>query len=92
MFACALPTPRSNIYINGEQPPTDHVGYAWAPGATDDPMYGHVLLTWTTLNTSECTAHARCRRVLADWGCVQMPSGPVVRRLTAHLRLRFATH
>jgi hypothetical protein len=40
-----------NVYVIGEQPPTDWVGYAFAPGATDDVTYGHIGLTWTTLST-----------------------------------------
>ncbi|KAG2485620.1 hypothetical protein HYH03_015683 [Edaphochlamys debaryana] len=45
--------PRSiNFYIVGEQPPTDYVGYAFVPGATDDCFYGHVMLSWTTVSTS----------------------------------------
>ncbi|KAG2485621.1 hypothetical protein HYH03_015684 [Edaphochlamys debaryana] len=41
-----------NLYVAGEQPPTDYVGYAFVPGATDDCFYGHVMLTWTTVSTS----------------------------------------
>ncbi len=40
-----------NIYIIGEQGPTDYTGYGFAPGAWDDVTYGHIGLTWNTFST-----------------------------------------
>ncbi|KXZ47872.1 hypothetical protein GPECTOR_32g485 [Gonium pectorale] len=41
-----------NIYVAGDAPPSDCSGYGWAPGATDDPMYGHIGFPWATVSTS----------------------------------------
>lgn len=44
--------PRSvNFFVIGENGPTDWVGYAFAPGDQFDPMWGHIVLTWTTFST-----------------------------------------
>ncbi|KXZ50538.1 hypothetical protein GPECTOR_16g713 [Gonium pectorale] len=48
----AVDFPRSvNVYVCGEQPSATLRGYAYVPGATDDPMYGHVGLLWTVVST-----------------------------------------
>ena len=42
-----------NIYVIGEEPVTSWAGYAFSPGADDDPFYGHVGLSWSSLSTGE---------------------------------------
>ncbi|KAG2428380.1 hypothetical protein HYH02_014396 [Chlamydomonas schloesseri] len=50
--ASAADYPRAvNIYVIGEEPVTSWGGYAFTPGAADDPLYGHVGLSWSSLNT-----------------------------------------
>ncbi len=72
-----------NIYVIGEQGPTDWVGYAFAPGATDDVTYGHIGLTWTTVSPGEGAwggaAERRQPGVCWAWCCpVQMGRAVVV--------------
>ncbi|KXZ54230.1 hypothetical protein GPECTOR_5g321 [Gonium pectorale] len=44
--------PRSiNIYVGAEQPLANWAGYGWAPGDVEDPLQGHLGLTWTTVST-----------------------------------------
>eukprot|EP00198_Chlamydomonas_reinhardtii_P007519 XP_001696856.1 predicted protein [Chlamydomonas reinhardtii] len=46
--------PRSiNVFVVSEGPPAKYYGYAFSGGSSEDPLYGHIGLTYPTISTSQ---------------------------------------
>lgn len=50
-----------NAYVIGENGPGEWGGYAFAPGSSGNPNYGHIGLTYTTFSTG--AAARQCVRL-----------------------------